>query len=181
MKTAPQTVYAFIDSQNLNLGIRSLGWKLDWGKFRQYLRNKYQVTKAYLFIGHVEGNESLYTSLQEAGFLLVFKPTLEHKEDDKVIIKGNVDAELVLHTMIQYSNFAKAVIVTGDGDFHCLVDHLVTAGKLQKLIVPSSHYSSLLRKFHNKKYIARIDQLRKSLEYRGTSSKKKATATPQTT
>lgn len=52
--------FAFIDSQNLNLGVRSQGWKLDWRKFRQYLRNKYGATKAYLFIGQVVGNESLY-------------------------------------------------------------------------------------------------------------------------
>ncbi len=67
------TIYAFIDSQNLNLGVRSQGWQLDWRKFRQYLRNKYNVSQAYLFIGQVAGNESLYTFLQKAGFLLIFK------------------------------------------------------------------------------------------------------------
>jgi len=30
--------YAFIDGQNLNLGIRELGWKLDFKKLRIYLR-----------------------------------------------------------------------------------------------------------------------------------------------
>lgn len=53
-------VYAFIDSQNLNLGIRSQGWVLDFKKFRLYLKNKYHVEKAYLFIGMVPGNEQLY-------------------------------------------------------------------------------------------------------------------------
>jgi len=33
--------YAFIDSQNLNLGIQKLGWKLDYRKFRVYLAEKY--------------------------------------------------------------------------------------------------------------------------------------------
>ena len=32
--------YAYIDSQNLNLGIQSLGWKLDYKRFRIYLREK---------------------------------------------------------------------------------------------------------------------------------------------
>jgi len=58
-------VFAFIDSQNLNLGVRSQGWKLDWRKFRQYLRNKYSVKEAYLFIGYKPGNEALYTNLQQ--------------------------------------------------------------------------------------------------------------------
>ena len=46
--------YAFIDSQNLNLATQTLGWKLDWKRFRVYLAEKYGVTKAYLFIGFVE-------------------------------------------------------------------------------------------------------------------------------
>jgi hypothetical protein len=35
--------YAFIDSQNLNLGIREAGWFLDFRKFRVYLKEKYGV------------------------------------------------------------------------------------------------------------------------------------------
>ena len=32
--------YAFIDSQNLNLGVRDQGWKLDFRRFRVYLWRK---------------------------------------------------------------------------------------------------------------------------------------------
>src|SRR3989344_4909940 len=161
-KTAKSQNYSFIDSQNLNLGVRSQGWKLDFRKFRQYLRNKYNVSKAYLFIGQVVGNELLYTTLQEADYILIFKPTLERKEGKKIIIKGNVDAELVLHTMIQYKNYNKAVIVSGDGDFHCLVEYLDQHSKLLRILTPNKYYSGLLRKYNN--YIIRIDLLKKSLE-----------------
>jgi len=161
-------VYAFIDSQNLNLGVRSQGWKLDWRKFRQYFRNKYSVIKAYLFIGQVAGNESLYAFLQECGYILIFKPTLEHRVKDKIIVKGNVDAELVLHTMIQYRNYDKALIVSGDGDFYCLVEYLVKNKKLLKVLVPTKHYSSLLREFNQDNYLVRIDLLRNSLEQKKT-------------
>jgi len=160
--------YAFIDSQNLNLGVRSQGWKLDWRKFIQYLHNKYGVIKTYLFIGQVAGNESLYTFLQECGYILIFKPTLYHRVGDKTIIKGNVDAELVLHTMIQYKNYHKAIIVTGDGDFHCLIEYLEEKRKLLKILAPTKHYSSLLRKFNQKHYIIRIDLLKDSLEQKKT-------------
>jgi uncharacterized LabA/DUF88 family protein len=109
--------YAFIDSQNLNLGIRDQGWKLDFARFRVYLKDKYRVTKALLCIGYVRGNEGLYKYLQESEYICVFKPTLELPAGD---VKGNVDAELVLHTMIHINDFDKALIVTGDGDFCCL-------------------------------------------------------------
>ena len=49
MKKKKINNYAFIDSQNLNLAIRELGWKLDFARFRVYLSEKYHVTKAYLF------------------------------------------------------------------------------------------------------------------------------------
>lgn len=161
-------IYAFIDSQNLNLGVKSQGWNLDWRKFRQYLSNKYNVTKAYLFIGQVAGNESLYTALQEYGFILIFKPTLQRHTSEKVIIKGNVDAELVLHAMIQYENYNKAIVVTGDGDFHCLIEYLEGKGKLLKILAPTKHYSSLLRKFNKDNYMTRIDLLKHSLEQKKT-------------
>jgi uncharacterized LabA/DUF88 family protein len=161
-------VCAFIDSQNLHLGVKSQGWILDWRKFRQYLRNKYQVEKAYLFIGQVPGNEKLYTFLQVCGYILVFKPTLVTAKNKKVKIKGNVDAELVLHTMIEYPNYDKSVIVSGDGDFHCLVEYLEEKGKLLKILTPTNHYSSLLREFNYQNYIVRIDLLRNSLELKKT-------------
>ncbi len=106
--------FAFIDSQNLNLGIRDLGWELDFQRFRKYLKEKYTVTKAYIFIGYVPGNEALYTDLQK---------------------------------MINLSDFEKAVIVSGDGDFYCLVEYLLQKDKLEMVLVPDEkNYSALLKK-----------------------------------
>src|SRR3989338_296700 len=90
--------YAFIDSQNLNLSIQNQGWKLDFKKFRIYLKDKYNISKAFLFIGYVPQNQALYTYLQEDGYILIFKPTLQLPKGK---VKGNVDAELVLHTLIE--------------------------------------------------------------------------------
>lgn len=171
MKKKEEIIFAFIDSQNLNLGVRSLGWKLDWRKFRQYLRDKYHVNKAYLFIGQVAGNEVLYAYLQESGFILIFKPTLERTENGETIIKGNVDAELVLHTMIQFNNYTKAIIVSGDGDFYCLIEYLVQNEKLLRILTPNRHYSRLLHKYNDR--VVRVDLLRGSLALsRGTKKTK---------
>jgi len=170
-KKKPLSSYAFIDSQNLNLGIKSKGWELDFKKFRIYLRNKYKVTHAFLFIGHINGNEKLYTNLQKFGYILVFKPTLEFKEDNSIKVKGNVDAELVLHAMIEIDNYDKAIIVSGDGDFHCLVEYLDDNNKLGRVLVPNPKYSSLLRKYN--KYIVHIQRLRKSLQLKQSNKSKK--------
>lgn len=141
-------IYAFIDSQNLNLSILAQGWQLDFARFRIYLKEKYNIEKAYLFIGYVPGNESLYDFLQKAGYVIVFKPTLPSGRHDLSHIKGNVDAELVLHAMIQFQNFDKAMIVSGDGDFHCLVEYLELKRKLHSVLIPNpKKFSALLRRF----------------------------------
>src|SRR4051812_17224854 len=69
--------FAFIDNQNLNLGIQRLGWKMDWRKFRAFLLKEYGIKKAYMFIGYMPENEDLYNQMHEAGYLVVLKPTLE--------------------------------------------------------------------------------------------------------
>jgi len=157
-----QNIYAFIDSQNFNLGTQLNGWKLDFGKFRTYLLNKFKVKKTYLFIGYIEGNSSLYSYLQEVGYILIFKHVLEIKKDNKITVKGNVDAELVLHTMIEYPHYDQAIIVSGDGDFYCLVEYLEKNHKLAKIIVPNQKYSSLLRKYAN--YIFPVNIAKEKLQ-----------------
>ena len=141
-------IYAFIDSQNLNLGIKGCGWNLNFAKFYVYLKDKYKIDKAFLFIGYVMGNEALYTYLQKVGYIVVFKPTLEYKKQGINYRKGNVDAEMVLHTMIEYPNYDKAIIISGDGDFHCLIEYLEENKKLARIIIPNrKSYSRLLWKF----------------------------------
>lgn len=91
---------------------------------------------------------------------------MEIKRGNEIVVKGNVDAELILHTMIQYKKYDKALIVTGDGDFYCLVDYLNKQGKLLKLLVPNVHkYSKLLKPFAPNK-LDFMNNLKQKLEYK---------------
>lgn len=162
--------YAFIDAQNLNLGVRDLGWKLDFKKFRIYLRDKYDITRAYIFIGFIGENQSLYTALQNFGYILVFKPILEDKEGKP---KGNVDADLVLHTMIEYGNYDKAVIVSGDGDFYSLVEYLYEQSKLRIVLAPNRAKCSILLKRKAKEKIEFLGTLQEKLAYKAEIAKMK--------
>lgn len=177
LRRSPQT-YAFIDSQNLNMGTQKMGWKMDWRKFRKFLKDEYGVTQAYMFIGYIPEFEEMYTQLHEAGYLIVLKPTQDltkphpeaktngdgEKHEDKKPVKGNIDAELVLWAMKELSNFDKAVLVSGDGDFFCLVEFLEQQGKLGKILVPNRQYSSLFHAYEQ--YIERLDAKRRQLAYR---------------
>ena len=112
----------------------------------------------------MKGNEELYTYLQKSGYILIFKPTLELRKGERTIIKGNVDAELVLHSSaIEYSNFDNAVIVSGDGDFHCLYEFMIERNKLNFILIPNKNrYSSLLKKFA--KYIHFLNNDREKIK-----------------
>ncbi len=155
--------FAFIDSQNVNLAIRDQGWKLDWEKFFKHLKKMYKASKVFLFIGFIPENQDMYTHLQSIWFILVFKPVLTLKSGKT---KWNVDAELVLQAMIEYDNYGKAIIITWDWDFACLVRYLKKMKKLRILIVPNQNkYSSFLR--HEAKwYIDSLTNKRKKLEYK---------------
>ena len=153
--------YAFIDSQNVNLGVRGDGWKIDWKKFRLYLKNEYDVTKAYLFLGFIPEYTSLYNSLQDAGFTLVFK-TVTYQAGKP---KGNVDAELVLQAMIDYPKYDRALIGTSDGDFACLVRYLEEQKKLLRVLSPNRQGCSALLKRASKGLIAFMDDVRGKVEY----------------
>ena len=164
MMVKKPVAYAFIDSQNLNLGVQSLGWKLDYRKFRLYLKNKYGVSVAYMFIGKMPGNEDLYASLQKAGFVLIFKPTIAYFENGKKTMKGNVDAELVLYAAAKtFDDYDRAIIVSGDGDFACLDEFLAEKAKLYRIVTPNKKYSKLLKEF--RRYIVTLEQLQGRLQY----------------
>lgn len=166
-KNSHPQIYAFIDSQNLNLGTSKdiyrnkkliyKGWKLDFKKFRKYLADKFRVSKAFLFIGYIKQNEKLYERLKSFGYVLVFKPTVNDNEGKA---KGNVDTELVLHSAaIEYPNYHKAVIVSGDGDFHCLLAFLKKRNKLKRIVIPNiKSESSLLKPFQEDKTFIIFDK-----------------------
>ncbi len=192
-KTVPKKPnFAFIDSQNLNLGIQKMGWKLDWRKFREYLRAVHNVENAYLFIGYLPENEQLYMQMHDLGYLIVLKPTLEAFADPtkdkapsavspevepadaattpperKNPVKGNIDAELVLYAMKEMPQYDKAVIVSGDGDFYCLVEYLSEQNKLQAVLAPNRFHSTLLKPFEQ--FITRLDTMRTDLAYKDRS------------
>ena len=133
----PTGNFAYIDGANLHKGTKSLGWRLDYKRFRVWLTDKYAVSAAYLFIGLIPKNKEIYKYLQEAGFTLVFKEIIY---DGTGKPKGNCDADLVLQaTSDAYENkFEKAVIVTSDGDYASLVKFLGEKEKLLAILSPSS-------------------------------------------
>lgn len=126
---------AYIDGANLHKGIETLDWEFDYGRFRVWLKEKYGVEQAYLFLGLISKYKDLYTKLQEQGYTLVFKEVIF---DGNGKAKGNCDADIVVHAMQSaYENkFEKAILVSSDGDYTPLVKFLKEKDKMGFIISP---------------------------------------------
>jgi uncharacterized LabA/DUF88 family protein len=140
---------AFVDGQNLYMGTMSdkPKWEIDLLKFRKYLTRKYNVQKAYYFLGFLDENhQSLYDKIQEAGFIIKFR---EHNSAMIGKKKGNVDSDIifdVMKRMYKKELFDKLVLVSGDGDYKMLVDFLIEEGRFKKILFPNKEFASSLYK-----------------------------------
>ena len=160
---------AYIDGQNLILGTTTSDspWKVDLYRFREYLRRKYHVEKAYYFVGCVEPNlQYLYTMIQEAGFILVFRPHSEGLVSHK---KGNVDTDIVFSMMKnfhEHPEIDKFFLVSGDGDYFRTARYLLEQGKLGKVLFPTRHNASSLYRVLGNSYYDYLDNpgLRQKIE-----------------
>lgn len=142
-----EAINIYIDGNNLYRSAQELGFKIDYKKFRGWLRQKYNANKIYLFIGLVPERTKFYEYLQSCGFILVFKQTVSVGEK----IKGNCDAELVLKTVSDFYTqvFSSCILITGDGDFGCLVEFLKGNGSIKVVLSPDENKCSFLLRNKN--------------------------------
>lgn len=147
IKTNPSnTTYAFIDSQNLHQGIKGQRWKLDYEKFRKFLRQEYQVVRAFIYIGYIEEYEDLYASLRDWGYEPVFTEITKFSRGEDEHIKGNVDVDMTVDSIRRAREYSRALFVSADGDFLSAYDYLTRELKKELLIFApnSKRYSHLL-------------------------------------
>jgi uncharacterized LabA/DUF88 family protein len=148
---------AYIDGQNLYMGTSKSEpkWKINLSRFRIYLEKKYNVDKAYYYLGYIqEGDkvEHLYEEIQSAGFILVFR---QHNSTMLGKKKGNVDSDIIFSIMkrvYKKENFNKIVLVSGDGDYKMLVDFLIEENRFEKILFPNKKFASSLYKEIGAKY-----------------------------
>ena len=182
MKSDTGNNLAFIDGQNLRLGTTKCefcsrdkhidfkeitisdcscgrAWRVDMFKLRKYLQNNYNVGEAYYFLGFLnEDLQELYSELQKAGFIIVFR---EHSKGMIGNKKGNVDTDIVFEMMkslIENKNFNKIVLVSGDGDYKKTVDYLITKNKFKRILFPNGKKSSSLYNSLDNRFTLSIDR-----------------------
>jgi len=158
---------AFIDWQNLHLWTSTENWKIDFKRFRVYLKEKFGVNEVYLFLWFLdETEEKLYTRLQKSWYILIFR---EHNSNMKWTKKWNVDVDIVFEVMRRLKDekdFDKIVLISWDWDYIKLVNYLIENDNLKKILFPNKFFSSLYRKIQPKYWInLSLPDLRKKFEY----------------
>jgi len=159
---------AFIDAQNLHLWTASENWKIDFKKFRIYLRDKFNIDEAYFFLWFLDENQQkLYTNVQKTWFIVEFREHTSHMKWKK---KWNVDVDIVFEVMkriIEEKDFDKILLVTWDGDYIKLINYLIEKELLKKLLFPNSKYSSLYKKIKDNYWVNFIlSDIKKKIEYK---------------
>jgi uncharacterized LabA/DUF88 family protein len=155
---------AFIDGQNLYMGTAKREqnpWRINLKRFRVYLEQKYNITKAYYFLGYVqEERQELYEEIQAAGFVLIFR---EHNTAMLGKKKGNVDSDIIFSIMrklYKKEDFQKIFLISGDGDYKMLVDFLIEEKKFGKMLFPNRQYASSLYKKLGSEYFDYLESVR---------------------
>lgn len=135
---------AYIDAQNVYLGMKTLWYIIDWKVFFEYLQRRYEVNQVKLFMWYIDKYQRFYSDLKKYWYILIFRKTQYVNE----IIKGNIDSVLVLETVRDFyiSDIDDVFLVTGDGDFDVLVEFLESNGKFAKLMCPNIKKTSKLLK-----------------------------------
>lgn len=137
----------------------STPWKVDLYRFREYLRRKYNIAKAYYFLGCVDvEHQSLYDLVQDAGFVLVFRA---HNESCISSKKGNVDTDIVFTMMRDFhenEDGSLFFLVSGDGDYYKTVKYLRDQGRLGKVLFPARHKASSLYRQLGNSYYSYLDR-----------------------
>ena len=153
--------YAYIDNQNLYMATKFADepWLIDMKRFRVYLSEKYHVSKAYLFMGaHNPDYEKRYTRYRNFGYELVFRL---HSSGSLGQKKGNIDTDLIflcMRDVYEDKTLDKVLIVSRDGDYFRMVEHLCESGRLAKVLLPSHKNASSLYKALADEYRVYLDR-----------------------
>lgn len=120
--------YAFIDASNIIYGARAEGWLIDQKKLFQYLKNKFSVSKTFFYYGKdskSKKKEDFLNKLKQFGFTLRVKEIKRYGKRTK----ANCDVDLTMDMLIQIKEYKRAIVLSGDGDFAPLLEHLMSEGK----------------------------------------------------
>ena len=123
-----QRVGVFVDVQNMYYSAKNLyDTKVDFKKVLDsaVMNRRLVRASAYVIKGETPGEDNFFEALRQIGYEVEIKELKEFYGGEK---KGDWDLGMTVDMIQQAKKLDTVVLVTGDGDFAVLVDHLKAMG-----------------------------------------------------
>ena len=156
----------FIDAANILYSQKTMGFKVDYEKLKNYLLKQIAITEFYYYtgkVGKLENQIKFIKRLERLGYKVLAKEVKFIKVGaNKKEPKGDLDVELALDAYRFSDKYDTLILCSGDSDFAYLVDLLKNAGKWIITLSTRGHISREL--LERTKYID-LRKLRDFIEF----------------
>ena len=161
-------VYCFIDAANILYSQKTLGWRLDYKKLKDYLSQECDLGGIFFYTGRVgtsEKQNKFLEKLKSYGYMVKAKEVKRIEIAPNIFEwKGNLDVELTIDALKNSDNFKTCILMSGDSDFASLLDELKAKGKRVLVISTRGHISKEL--LNRAKYVD-LRKLKGQILYEG--------------
>jgi len=141
-------IFVFIDAANVLYSQKTLGWKIDYQKLKQYLLQEGDLRGLYFYTGKMSDYDKqvkFLKKMKQYGYDVKAKDVKFIKVEENIYErKGNLDVELVIDVLKNIDNFDTCILMSGDSDFAPLVDEIKMKGKLVVVLSTKGHISKEL-------------------------------------
>jgi uncharacterized LabA/DUF88 family protein len=164
-----KTTYAFVDASNIIYRDTDENpWKIDLQKLIKYLRERFEVGRVFYYGGIDNRNETqvkLYKKLEDWGYELRLNPVKKFVNiRGEFYTKADVDSRMTFEMMKYLSEYDRAVVLTGDGDFEWVLEYLLGNKEKIWLLASPGKTAKELKKLVGRDF-ANLDNLRGQLEF----------------
>lgn len=144
-----QRVGVFVDTQNLYYSAKNLyGAKVDFRRILEVGLNQRQLIRAIIYVikADIPEEESFFEALRNIGYEVKIKELRTYYDGTK---RGDWDMGIAIDTIKLAEKLDTVVLVSGDGDFVALAEHLRAKGIRVEVMAFGKSTSSELRRASN--------------------------------
>ncbi|MBU7044029.1 MAG: NYN domain-containing protein [Theionarchaea archaeon] len=144
-----QRVGVFVDTQNLYYSAKNLyGAKVDFRKILEVGLDQRQLIRAIIYVirADIPEEESFFEALRNIGYEVKIKELRSYYDGTK---RGDWDMGIAIDTIKLSEKLDTVILVSGDGDFVALVEHLRAKGIRVEVMAFGKSTSSELRRATN--------------------------------
>lgn len=135
---------AFIDEANITIQAERLGLRIDYKKLLKYLKENYNLLRAYLYTGvdlEIAGLNNFVVMLRRSGYRVVHYRGDQRKDGS---VKANLDVHIAVDMVSMVERYDVAILFSGDGDYVPAIDVISRKGVRVEVISLDDHTANNL-------------------------------------